>query len=160
MTLRGFGKPATFEVWKSYSTVLIPERTAMFGEFVKKYRMSKRLTLRQFCSALEFDPSHWSKIERGILAPPKNDKVLRHIAQVLGMAEGSAEYVELFDLAALGTGRIPSDILSDADLAKYLPLVFRTVRNSKPTETDLRALAELIRDNVSQTHLKFRESTD
>jgi transcriptional regulator with XRE-family HTH domain len=128
----------------------------MFGEFIKEHRKIRRLTLRQFCTVLEFDPSQWSKIERGILAPPKNENVLKLIASVLYLKPRTPEYTELMDLAALGTGRIPSDILSDAELSQYLPLVFRTVRNSKPTEAELLALTEIIRENISLSHSSKR----
>jgi len=122
----------------------------MFGNFIKERRLKKRLSLRQFCEKIEADPSQWSKIERGILPPPKSDLVLDEIAKVLALRQNSEDWLELRDLAAIGGGRLPSDLLSDEDLVQYLPLVFRTVRNSKPTEEELHNLAEIIRNNIQQ----------
>ncbi len=130
---------------------------SMFGELIRQHRLSRDLSLREFCIALEFDASHWSKIERGILPPPKSEAILRKIADLLEFKEGSQEWFELHDYAALGAGRVPSDILTDAELAAYLPLVFRTVRNSKPTAEELVNLAETIRLNVNRHHLPDRE---
>ncbi|HEY9791708.1 MAG TPA: helix-turn-helix transcriptional regulator [Candidatus Obscuribacterales bacterium] len=131
----------------------------MFGDFVREHRQKRRLTLRQFCAELEFDPSQWSKIERGVLAPPKNEHMLKRIAQLLGVRPGSQPYMEMMDLAALGGGRVPADLLSDAELAQCLPMVFRTVRNSKPTAKELHALAELIRENVRRHTMRRGSKT-
>ncbi|HEY9774057.1 MAG TPA: helix-turn-helix domain-containing protein [Planktothrix sp.] len=120
----------------------------MFGPFIKERRLKRRLSLRSFSERLDFDPSQWSKIERGILAPPKAEKTLARIATVLEIPPDSDEWAELKDLAALSAGRIPDDLLTDAELVKCLPLVFRTVRNTKPTEKELRNLAEIVRRNV------------
>jgi transcriptional regulator with XRE-family HTH domain len=120
----------------------------VFGEFIKERRIKLRLSLRRFSDALNFDASQWSKIERGILAPPKSEGVLLRIADVLKIEKGSEEWNELKDLAALSAGRIPQDLLSDKELVQFLPLVFRTIRNSKPTEQELRNLAEIVRRNV------------
>lgn len=122
----------------------------MFGEFIKERRIKLKLSLRQFSEELDFDPSQWSKIERGILAPPKSESVLSKIGSVLKIHKGSDEWKELMDLAALSAGRIPQDILSDEELVKVLPFVFRTVRNTKPTEKELRSLAEIVRANIKR----------
>jgi len=122
----------------------------MFGQFVREHRLKKRLSLRQFSEQLDIDPSQWSKIERGLLAPPKSDKVLARIAAVLGVNPGTQDWAELRDLAALGAGKVPNDLLNDSELVKVLPLVFRTVRNTKPTERELQNLAEIIRRNIGR----------
>ena len=45
----------------------------MFGKFIKERRIEKGLTLREFCKLIEVDASNWSKIERGLLSPPKSE---------------------------------------------------------------------------------------
>jgi len=117
----------------------------MFGEFVRSMRLKGGISLRQFCLALELDPSNWSKIERGLSTPPKGKTMLARIARALEIAPNSPEWVELHDLAALERGRLPDDILDDEKLVEKLPLFFRTLRGQKPTPAELRRLAELIR---------------
>ena len=99
----------------------------MFGELVKRLRSEKRLGLRDFCQGVDYDPSNWSKVERGLLPPPQDNDVLKRVASVLGVGEGSDLWNELFDLAKIGAGRIPDYVLEDAALVKKLPLFFRTV---------------------------------
>lgn len=42
-----------------------------WGNFVTNKRIDAGLTLRKFCLELEHDCGNWSKMERGILLPPK-----------------------------------------------------------------------------------------
>ena len=52
-----------------------------FGVYVRRVRLEAKLLLRDFCRQVDIDPSNWSKVERGLLRPPK-DK-LERIVQVL-----------------------------------------------------------------------------
>ena len=117
----------------------------MFGEFIKKIRADKRLGLREFCVATGLDPSNWSKIERGILSPPQDSEVLRRIAAVLGIAEESQEKDMLVHYAAIDAGKIPKDVLEDAELVKRLPVFFRTAKGKKPTREELEQLLQILR---------------
>jgi transcriptional regulator with XRE-family HTH domain len=49
----------------------------MFGEIIKNKRLDHEMTLREFCRQLDEDPSNWSKIERGLNPPPKDEKKLK-----------------------------------------------------------------------------------
>jgi hypothetical protein len=118
-----------------------------FGSYVKELRKNRRLGLREFCILHGHDPSNWSKMERGVLPPPKNQETLETWATQLGIERGSTEWYRFFDLASLEQGKIPQDILSDKELMEKLPLFFRTLRGEKPTEEDLKKLMELIRKN-------------
>lgn len=114
-----------------------------FGAFVQEARISSRLTLRGFCKLMHLDPGNWSKIERGILSPPKSKKVLREIARVLKFEEGSEEWHELFDLASIGF--IPKDFLDDQSVVEKLPVFFRTLRGEKPAQKELESLIKKIK---------------
>jgi transcriptional regulator with XRE-family HTH domain len=111
----------------------------LFGDFVKNRRKELRLTLRSFCLEAEFDPGNFSKIERGILPPPKDQETLKKWAKVLEIAEEPA----------IGQGRIPEDVISDSELAQSLPLIFRTIRGDKITDEQFEKLKKLIRDAIS-----------
>jgi transcriptional regulator with XRE-family HTH domain len=116
-----------------------------FGEFVKQIRSEKRLGLREFCIAVDYDPSNWSKIERGLLSPPQDEATLNRIAAILSLPENSEQRELLFDYAAIAAGKIPSYVLADAELVKRLPVFFRTATGKKPTLEELTRLAEILR---------------
>jgi transcriptional regulator with XRE-family HTH domain len=117
----------------------------MFGNLIKELRLEKEISLREFCRQLSLDASNWSKIERGLLAPPQDEEKLMKIAEVLGVKIPSEKYSEIKDKAALDAGIIPKDILSDKEVLNSLPMFFRTIRNEKPTKEELEKLIESIR---------------
>jgi transcriptional regulator with XRE-family HTH domain len=116
-----------------------------FGEFVREQRLKQGLTLRDFCKKFEHDPSNWSKIERGLLPPPNDETMLSEWALQLGLKKGDSDWYRFFDFAALEKGKIPHDIMNDEELVKALPVFFRTLRGQKPTEEELKNLAETLR---------------
>ncbi len=122
------------------------EVNGTFGGFVKELRLNKKkMGLREFCLENGHDPSNWSKLERGKLPPPNDTEILEKWANQLDLKKGDSEWFEFFDLAALEHGKIPQDIMSDAELVDALPIFFRTVRGQKPSKEDLKKLAELLR---------------
>ena len=117
----------------------------MFGEFIKERRIEKSISLREFCKRIEIDASNWSKVERGLLAPPQDEEKLRKIAQVLNIKFGSPLWKEMKDKANIDAGIIPEDILTDQRVLNSLPLFFRTIRSEKPTPEELDKLIDMIR---------------
>lgn len=117
----------------------------MFGEFIKERRINKGISLREFCKRIEIDASNWSKVERGLLAPPQDEEKLRKIARVLDIKIGSPSWKEMKDKANIDAGIIPEDILSDEKVLNSLPIFFRTIRSEKPTPEDLDKLIAMIR---------------
>jgi len=127
-------------------TMIHKEREGiMYGEFIKQRRIDKGITLREFCKLIEVDASNWSKIERGILAPPQGEAKLKKIATILSIKEGSEFWEEMKDMANIDAGIIPEDIRSDERVLKSLPMFFRTIRSDKPTAEELDKLIEMIR---------------
>jgi len=117
----------------------------MFGEFIKERRIDKGISLREFCKRIDIDASNWSKVERGLLAPPQDMERLKKIAQVLDIKVNSALWKELKDKANIDAGIIPEDILSDKKVLNSLPVFFRTVRSEKPTPEELDKLIAIIK---------------
>ena len=118
----------------------------MFGEFIKQIRADQRLGLREFCLQHGHDPSNWSKIEREVLPPPRDEDTLRAWARQLGLKQGSENWLKFFDYAAVDAGRIPGHIMEDKELLAKLPAFFRTISGQKPSRDDLEKLMELIRN--------------
>ena len=121
-----------------------------FGEFVRARRAELELPLREFCEKNEIDPSNWSKLERGRLAPPQGETLARY-AKALRLKKGSPEWFEFCDLASAETGRIPPD-LAESEIAAKLPVLFRTLRESakdggRDTEKLLEDLKNIIKES-------------
>lgn len=117
----------------------------LFGKKFKQLRQKTGKTLRQFCLEYGLDPGNYSKLERGKNLPPKSRKKLEELSQFLNLKEGSDEWYDFFDDAAACRGTIPNYIMDDEELAKKLPLVFRTIRGEKVDSEKLEKLAEIIR---------------
>jgi len=117
----------------------------IFGEFFREKRLEQNITLREFCLKNGFDPGNISKIERGLLAPPISREKLTKYANALNIKEGSDDWLEFLDRAYACRGEIPSEILSDDEVVKKLPLFFRTMRGEKVTDDKLNEIAEIIR---------------
>lgn len=117
-----------------------------FGKTLKNLRIQKELSLREICKLTGYDPSNWSKIERGILSPPADNKTLKQWAKALGLSQKSKEYQEFIDEAKIAQGIIPQDIMSQDKAIECLPAFFRTLRNKKPTKKEVDQLIKLIKD--------------
>lgn len=112
-----------------------------FGEMLYNERISKNLTLREFCRKYDFDPAQISKIENNLLKVPKSKSFLNKIAKMIDVKIDSQEYKYLCDLADISRGEIPQDLQSNLSI---LPAFFRKARGKKITEKDLKELVKLI----------------
>ncbi len=112
-----------------------------FGEMLYNERVSKNLTLREFCRKYDFDPAQVSKIENNLLKVPKSKLFLKKVAKAIGVKIDSEEYGYMCDLADISRGEIPQDLQSNLSI---LPAFFRKARGKKITEKDLKDLLKLI----------------
>jgi hypothetical protein len=117
----------------------------MFGTFVKELRTRRRLGLREFCLEHGHDPSNWSKLEREVLPPPHDERILRAWARQLRLKPGSDDWLRFFDYAAVATGRIPDHILQNKTLIAQLPALFRALSGQKPSREDNDKLLAIIK---------------
>jgi len=121
-------------------------KTNNFGETLKKLRIEKGLSLREICKLTGYDPSNWSKIERGKMFPPSDIKVLAKWAKILGLKK-EKNIQGFIDQAVIAQGMIPNDVLSDKDIVDHLPAFFRTLRNKKPTKEEVERMIEIIKNS-------------
>jgi len=119
--------------------------TLTFGEFLKSRRAERRVTLRAFSEAVGMDPANYSKIERGVLAPPKEAARLEPFRRALDISADSEDHREMMRLAALGRGEIPAAVLSNEAVAAKLPLLFRTLEGNPVDEAMLDELVAALR---------------
>lgn len=116
-----------------------------FGQHLKELRISKKITLRRFCLENGFDPSNLSKIERGVLSPPKDEAILKSYAKALDIEENSDEWYEFLDMAEVENGDIPHDLVEEKELIGKLPLLFRTIRGGKTPQDKLKILLNIVK---------------
>lgn len=114
-----------------------------FGDFLYNKRIEKRIGLREICRLVKFDPSNWSKIERGRMAPPSDKATLSLWAKTLGLKENSEDFHTFIDYACIAQRIIP-ETLSDKETMELLPAFFRTLRNKKPTKEEAKKLVDLL----------------
>lgn len=123
------------------------ESVESFGSFVERRRHQLGKSLRGFCRANGEDAANWSKMERGVLAPPKNSERLRDIAEMLELDDSALR--QMSDLAYAENGRVPPEIMNDEQLVRKLPVLFRTMRGDPPSDNDLREIASIVRRELS-----------
>jgi transcriptional regulator with XRE-family HTH domain len=116
-----------------------------FGEFVKQKRLETKLSLRSFCSAAGFDPSNWSKIERGVLPAPDSLEQLENITKVLKIQERSKDWYKLINLASISKNKIPHYVLNNEEVLDALPIFFRRANGERPSEEELNKIIELLK---------------
>lgn len=74
-----------------------------FGAFIRKKREEKEIQMNEFARKLEISPAYWSRIERDMEKPPK-DELIRKAAELLGLNPDDA-FVE--------ASRLPPDMRED-----------------------------------------------
>jgi transcriptional regulator with XRE-family HTH domain len=116
-----------------------------FGQLLKDLRIKMKLSLRDVCKETGYDPSNWSKIERGLISTPAEEKTLIKWARILGLSQNKKKVREFVDEAQMAQGIIPKDILSQPNAVRCLPAFFRTMRNEKPNKEEIDRLVDLIR---------------
>jgi len=121
-------------------------KTINFGETLRMLRVKAGFSLRDINKETGYDPSNWSKIERGLMLPPKDEVILERWVKALKIEVGSKEHKIFIDKANIAQGSIPQDILADKSIVDCLPAFFRTVRNKKPTNEDINLLINAIKD--------------
>ena len=118
---------ALYNVYKRAATI---QSTALdtqmssktFGQLLKALRPRDwQDHAREFCLEHGFDPGNYSRLERGLFPPPQRDDLLEKYATALGIARGSDDWMEFFDVAAAARGQIPKDLASDEELVGKLP---------------------------------------
>ncbi|MDO9231212.1 MAG: helix-turn-helix transcriptional regulator [bacterium] len=124
----------------------INESLKKFGEFLYDLRIKKEITLREMCRRVNFDPSNWSKIERGKMSPPSDKKMLELWAKTLGLKKDSQEFKEFIYQAEIAQGIIPFEIMEEKELVAALPAFFRTLKNKKPSKEEISKIINMVKN--------------
>ena len=117
-----------------------------FHELFKRKRMEIG-TVREFARESGLDLAYVSRLENGVILPPKDGEKLARLANALGIVEGSEEWQEFMDLAAIAKNELPEDLRDDERVAKVLPAFYRAMRDKDMDEEELQRLLELIKES-------------
>lgn len=117
-----------------------------FHELFKEKRM-KNGTVREFAKKSGLDLAYISRLENGIILPPRDSKKLEKLALALGIKRNTDEWQEFMDLAAAAKNELPADLHDDARVAKVLPAFYRAIRSKEMDEDELQRLLDLIKDS-------------
>lgn len=115
-----------------------------FHELFKKKRMEFG-TVRQFAKQTGLDLAYVSRLENGVVLPPKDSEKLSKLALALGMKKGTDEWQEFMDLAAVAKNELPEDLQDNERIASVLPAFYRTLRNKDLDEAEVKKLLNLIK---------------
>lgn len=74
-----------------------------FGSYIRRKREEAEIPLRDFAQRIEISPAYWSRIEREMEKPPKNE-LMERAARVLGL-----DLDEVF----IEASRLPPDMQRD-----------------------------------------------
>lgn len=120
-----------------------------FHELFKIKRMEIG-TVREFARESGLDLAYVSRLENGVVLPPKDGEKLARLAVALGIAEGSDEWREFMDLAAVARNELPEDLRDDERVAKVLPAFYRALRDKELDEEEFRRLVDLIGESEEE----------
>ena len=115
-----------------------------FGEFVKKTRLANRVSGREAADAVGMLPSNFSKLEHGLLNPPKDGEKQKALANAIGLKEADAR-TKFFDLAGEALNAVPADIAEIISEEDALPLLLRTIGNKRLSKAAIKRLVEIVR---------------
>ena len=82
-----------------------------FSQFVQGGLKKSSISLRQLCRESKTDPSFLSKVLRGKLPPPTDERLLKRLARALGL-----DPLTLI----ISTGMIPLELRSDPEMIKSI----------------------------------------
>lgn len=122
------------------------ENLKKFGKLLYDFRIKKEITLREMCRKVNYDPSNWSKIERGKMVPPSDRKTLELWARTLGLKKDSKEFDNFIFNANVAQSIIPFEIMEERELVAALPAFFRTLKNRKPNKEEIDNMINLIKN--------------
>ncbi len=117
-----------------------------FGNYVNDLRIKSKKTLREFCLENGLDAGYWSKIERGVNPPPKDEEVLGQWAKFFGLQPKTEGWNRFMEEARASRGASPKDFLDDEKMAGLLPAFICTGDGNDTEELEARKLTQKIKE--------------
>ncbi len=121
-------------------------KLTIFGERLRELLIEHDMSLRELARRTEIDPSNLSKIERGVIYPPRKRATLEKMTAAFGIEGKSKE--QFFDLARQVNEMIPEG-LESVKSNKAIPMLLRSIENRKLSYEQTRKLAKLVEEENS-----------
>lgn len=118
----------------------------LFGDLLRSLRIKAGFSLREFAKLVGMQPSNLSLLENNKANPPRDNQILFKLAAALELKKDSEDWNNFFDLAVQDIDKIPPDILEDENIREYLPIMLRTIANTKPSANEILELIRRIRE--------------
>jgi transcriptional regulator with XRE-family HTH domain len=119
-----------------------------FGECFRDIRIHTEPSLRKFCAKHGFDPGNISKLERGLMTPPRTEARLQRYVKALGIKRGSDQYNLLlrYAIASKTADRYQRifENVHDENLVRRLPDLISQIDSPSFNEQKLNALFEAL----------------
>lgn len=117
--------------------------TANFGEFLKRKREEKQISLRELARRLEVSAPFLSDVENNRRTPLTEER-LATLADVLNLSE--AEKAEMYDIVGHQKGLLAPDLNPYVNDRPYVNAALRTARKLEANEEDWqRFVADLVK---------------
>jgi len=116
-----------------------------FGEFVRNTRLANAITGRDASQAAGLLPSNFSKLEHGVLRPPKDAEKQKTLASAIGIVGGSEDEALFFSLAAKANRAVPVDLAEIISREDAMPLLLRTIGSKRLGKAEIERLIEIVR---------------
>lgn len=116
----------------------------IFGDFVRTHRVANGITGRDASFSADILPSNFSKLEHGVLLPPRDGEKQRKLAAAIGLKPDSVEMTQFFDLAAKATEATPIDLAEIISKNETVPLLLRTIGNKRLSEEEIARIVEIV----------------
>jgi len=114
-----------------------------FGEYLKKKREEKQISLRELARRLKLSAPFLSDVENNRRAPLTEER-LATLADVLNLSE--TEEAEMYDIVGHQKGLLAPDLNPYVNDRPYVNAALRTARNLEADEDDWKMfIAELIK---------------
>jgi len=118
-----------------------------FGDLLRELRIKAGYSLRSFAKEAGMQPSNLSLLENNKVNPPRDKDILFKLVKILKLREETEEWGEFFDLAVKDVDRLPADIANKKCVRDLLPIMLRTVANSRLSKEEILKLIKKIREN-------------
>ncbi len=120
-----------------------------FGVYFRELRLNSGQTLRNFCKNHGCNPSNISKLERGVLPPPKSKEKLMKYAKALGINNRSQAYSRLCALSKPPFNS--ASIISEREFVQMLPMHLTCAGGERFPQEQLGKLIALIKRDSGKT---------
>jgi len=121
--------------------------TTNFGEFLKRKREEKQISLRELARRLEVSAPFLSDVENNRRAPLTEER-LATLADVLNLSE--AEEAEMYDIVGHQKGLLAPDLNPYINDRPYVNAALRTARNLEATEDDWQWFSDYLINKYSK----------